>query len=485
MRKTTAAIAIILLLLVTIVSFAFMAVKAEPRTITVPDDYPTIQAAITNANAGDTVFVRAGTYFQNDLDSIIINKPLSLIGENPTNTIIDQQSAPHHPTIQVNAANVTISGFTIKNYEVAIVIPYGGGSVENCSIINNKILNGDNGIWVADATNFTIKNNVISGNRQWGIFLYPRAVNGTITENTLSGNGWRQVPEGDGGIGLYGANNTVITKNTLSFGYEGLDIQFSDATYVYGNNITDNQEAGLIFGQYCNNAIVFGNNIERNVIGIRLIRFTPCGTNSIYHVEKGNMVYANNLVGNSIQVQVHSYEHTGENNSIDIISWDNGYVGNYWSDYRSKYPNASEADSWGIGDTPYVIDTDNMDRYPLLESISTGPPKISILSPLAQTYNETSVPLVFTLGKLVNWTGYSLDGKEKMTVIGNVTLSGLASGLHNVTVYAEDLLGRTGVSDTVWFNVAEPFPVVPVVVVSVMVAVVIVGLFFYFKKRKH
>jgi parallel beta-helix repeat protein len=471
---------------VTIVSFAFMAVKAEPRTITVPDDYPTIQAAINNANAGDTVFVRAGTYFQNDPDSIIINKPLSLIGEDPTTTIIDQQPVPIHPTIQVNAANVTISGFTIKDYDAAIVIPYGGGSVQNCSIINNKILNGDNGILVQDATNFTFKNNVISSNRQWGIFLYPRAVNGTITENTLSGNGWRQVPEGGGGIGLYGANNTVITKNTLSFGYEGLDIQFSGATYVYGNNITDNQEAGLIFGQYCNNAIVFGNNIERNVIGIRLIIFTLYGTDSIYHVEAGNMVYANNLVGNSIQVQAHSYEHTGENNSTDIISWDNGYVGNHWSDYQSKYPNASEVDASGIGDTPYVFDTDNMDRYPLLESISTGPPIISVLSPLAQIYNETSVSLVFALGKLVNWTGYSLDGKENVTVVGNVTLSGLSSGLHNVTVYMEDLLGRTGVSDTVWFNVAEPFPVVPVVVASVTtVAVVGVGLLVYFKKRKR
>jgi parallel beta-helix repeat protein len=456
---------------------------AEPRTITVPDDYPTIQAAINNANARDTVFVRAGTYFQNDPDSIIINKPLSLIGEDPTNTIIDQQPVPYHPTIQVNAANVTISGFTIKDYDAAIVIPYGGGSVQNCSIINNKILNGDNGILVQDATNFTFKNNVISSNRQWGIFLYPRAVNGTITENTLSGNGWRQVPEGGGGIGLYGANNTVITKNTLSFGYEGLDTQFSDSTYVYGNNITDNQEAGLIFGQYCNNAIVFGNNIERNVIGIRLIIFTLYSP--IWEVKAGNMVYRNNLGDNSMQVQVQSYEHTGDNNSTDIISWDNGYVGNYWSDYQSKYPNASEVDASGIGDTPYVIDTDNVDRYPLLESISTGPPKISVLSPLAQTYNETSVSLVFVLGELVNWTGYSLDGKENVTVVGNVTLSGLSSGLHNVTVYMEDLLGRTGASDTVWFNVAEPFPVVPVVVASVIVAVVVVGLLVYFKKRKH
>ena len=35
--------------------------------------------------------------------------------------------------------------------------------------------------------------------------------------------------------------------------------------------------------------------------------------------------------------------------------WDNGSIGNYWSDYLSRYPNATEIDHSGIGDTPYAI----------------------------------------------------------------------------------------------------------------------------------
>jgi hypothetical protein len=46
--------------------------------------------------------------------------------------------------------------------------------------------------------------------------------------------------------------------------------------------------------------------------------------------------------------------------------WDNGSVGNYWSDYLAKYPNASEIGNTGIGDTPYVIDEDNIDYHPLM-----------------------------------------------------------------------------------------------------------------------
>jgi len=57
--------------------------------------------------------------------------------------------------------------------------------------------------------------------------------------------------------------------------------------------------------------------------------------------------------------------------------WDNASVGNYWSNYTIKYPNASEIGNTGIGDTPYVIerewyttikypDVKNVDNYPLL-----------------------------------------------------------------------------------------------------------------------
>ena len=47
--------------------------------------------------------------------------------------------------------------------------------------------------------------------------------------------------------------------------------------------------------------------------------------------------------------------------------WDNGTIGNYWSDYQTKYPNANEIDNSGIGNTPYVIDANNIDHYPLLK----------------------------------------------------------------------------------------------------------------------
>jgi hypothetical protein len=135
----------------------------------------------------------------------------------------------------------------------------------------------------------------------------------------------------------------------------------------------------------------------------------------------------------------------------------------------------------------YANDTlGNMGASQTVTFTIATPPKISILSPLNQTYTESNVPLIFTLDKPVNCTCYSLDGQDNVTITGNTTLSELANGLHNVTVYAKGEFENMGASETICFSVEVPFPVVPLAVASVAtVAVVGVGLLVYFKKRKH
>jgi N-acetylneuraminic acid mutarotase len=114
------------------------------------------------------------------------------------------------------------------------------------------------------------------------------------------------------------------------------------------------------------------------------------------------------------------------------------------------------------------------------------PPEIKIVSPVNQTYTESSVSLVFTVNKPVNWTGYSLDGQDNVTITGNTTLSGLPNGNHNLTVYATDQYGNTGTSETISFSVEVPFPTTLVAVASgAAVAVIGIGLLVYLKKRKH
>ena len=92
------------------------------------------------------------------------------------------------------------------------------------------------------------------------------------------------------------------------------------------------------------NNTVYGNKISNNTYGLELC----CGADF-------NTIYFNSFINNT------------EKNAHDYLvnNWDNGTVGNYWSDYQDKYPSANQEN--GIWDTPYSIDGgDNFDRYPLV-----------------------------------------------------------------------------------------------------------------------
>jgi hypothetical protein len=183
---------------------------------------------------------------------------------------------------------------------------------------------------------------------------------------------------------------------------------------------------------------------------------------------------------------------------------------------RANYVYDIESDSWmagaiipkyrfdfgvaNINDTLYIIggyvidasSNNNITASALNEQYTpigygTVPPAVAVVSPENQAYNETSVSLVFTVNKPVVWLGYSLDGQENVTITGNTTISGLASGVHNVTVYAKDAFENTGTSETITFTIAEkpePFPTI-VIASVVLVAVVGIGLLVYLKKRKR
>lgn len=96
--------------------------------------------------------------------------------------------------------------------------------------------------------------------------------------------------------------------------------------------------------------------------------------------------------------------------------------------------------------------------------------------------------LNFTVDEETSWVGYSLDNQANVTINGDTTLKELPAGSHNVTVYAKDTAGNMGASETLYFTIAEkpePFPTALVVASVITVAVVGVGLLFYFKKRKR
>ena len=393
-RKTVSGILIVLIAtcLIALTTNIHLA-KTEPATITVPTDVPTIQAAIDGADPGDTIYVMAGTYYEN----VYVWKSLNLVGEDQSNTTIDGSGIGD--VVVIDANDVNISDFTIR-YSTPCNggDPYAGLYLiysDNCRVIRNNITANCVGVYLLVSNNNTFVDNIFSHSARSGIYLWESMCN-NITANTIFSNGWGIV------LSLYSHNTTVIGNDVYSNLYTGIQVGMNaDHNTVMDNTVTDNDQGitvavshnnvvssnnaflnkyiGLILdasgnstfhnntlsantqaGIYLNNAhgnLFTNNNISDNGSGIA----TSAG---IYVEDSGeNTFYHNNIIGNLL-TQVDS------TNSIN--TWDCGYPsgGNYWSDYSgtdSFYgvgQNINGSD--GIGDIPRVIDGSNQDDYPLV-----------------------------------------------------------------------------------------------------------------------
>jgi N-acetylneuraminic acid mutarotase len=116
-------------------------------------------------------------------------------------------------------------------------------------------------------------------------------------------------------------------------------------------------------------------------------------------------------------------------------------------------------------------------------SVDTFSPQISVLSPENRTYGGDDIQSAFTVNEPVSWMGYSLDGQDNVTITGNVTLAVLSEGSHNITFYAIDLVGNTGASQTIYFEVSL-YPTVLVVAVAVTITITAATTYLFLKRIK-
>ncbi len=115
-------------------------------------------------------------------------------------------------------------------------------------------------------------------------------------------------------------------------------------------------------------------------------------------------------------------------------------------------------------------------------SIDTVAPKIVILVPANQSYGSTDIELTFTVNEAATSLAYSLDGSEKKSIEGNVTIPALPNGGHHLTLYATDDMGNSA-EETVYFDIS-PFPFVPVVGALLVVIIVVAAGYLFYKRRK-
>ena len=430
-------------------SVGLIPVHAEPNTIVVPDDYPTIQYAINSANNGDTVYVKEGTYD----GTIQISKSITLQGASP-NTVISDWLIDGKAAILVKSNNVTVKGITIDNPSSTTMWNEKRGihllGVSNCIIMDNFIANCNygEGIWLYQSSNNLIKGNIVRDGTK-GISL-GLSTNNNITNNTLIGN--------SAGISLYNnADHNTFIENYLYRNGISIDLDESSENEFSANEIFSSK-IGVQVGGY---------GYYRGVVNI--------SNNVFYHNNfKDNL---KNYVSPSIALYGINY-------------FDNGKEGNYYSDYEGEDLNAD-----GIGDSPYTMVTESVDvtdNFPLIKPWKGDniPPVIDVLSPQNGIYAQAEVSLNFTVSEPVSRIAYAIDSSESVTIAGNITLAGLLNGNHTVVIYAIDLAGNEAAPKAVTFiiEVSEPevISVLPLVLTAVFVALIVnIGWLLYFKKIKQ
>lgn len=244
-----------LVLLATAMSIISIGV-ASADTIYVPDNYETIQSAVTNANIDDIIIVRDGTYTEN----VDVDKRLVIRSENGAASCIVNASDPYDHVFEILADLVVINGFTVRNANGSSMGDWKNAgihvtdrnhvNISDCVVENNVF-----GIRTTSSDSSDLTRNIVRDNT-YGIYLASSHY-ATLTENALSNNRVRNLDTSGMNSNPYWHKHNIDTTNTVN----GKPVYYY---YTDSNDlIIENLDAGQISLVDCNNAAVRGCKCDR------------------------------------------------------------------------------------------------------------------------------------------------------------------------------------------------------------------------------
>jgi len=328
-------------------------------------EFESIQAAVENADSGDTIFVHCGVYY----GSINLYKKINLIGEKGCTILSTNEN---DDIISISADGCNVSGFVVLN----------------CS---NSDFSGFN----IESDNNIIENNIIKDNVGWGLYIYHSSGN-IIRNNTFENDSISIIGQKSDWTSSTIENNTVnglpilFYKNkqkiVISNHIAGQIILANCSFCEIINNTVSGSDQGIVLG-HSNNNTVEKNHVSNTLMGIRLpytdysivkqnnVSNNDYGlyiTHSINNQILGNCIFSNRMYGCYLccnaKYNVFSRNNFTQNNNSAYDYFENEWslegIGNYWSDYSGTDENND-----GIGDTPYDIPPDfgtKKDNYPIV-----------------------------------------------------------------------------------------------------------------------
>ena len=297
-------------------------------------------------------------------------------------------------------------------------------------ISGNNVSNNERGIYLVECHNCTVSHNTVTDNRREGI-RHSHSNDGIIENNSVSNNPF--------GILVVDSHRNIMANNVATLNDMGLlFLQRCSNTTISNHSVQLNNEEGILIGIHSYHNLIVDSNVSSNLNGILLFdaHLNTIDNNTVMENSDGGISIVgssghNTIVRNTIsrnawgmKVNATSINNTiFHNNFIENLNqaydfesnfWDDGYPsgGNYWSDYAGidtmNGPNQNQPGSDGIGDTPYDIDFDSQDRYPLMNPVAQSP----VFPPSApQNLSASAGDQNVTL----TWEAPALDGNSSIT----------------------------------------------------------------------
>jgi parallel beta-helix repeat protein len=315
--------------------------------------YATISEAVAASGSGDTIYVRHGTYFE----QVMIDKPLSLVGDGRANTIIDASGAPNGIHIDgldnLGLAHVSVTGFTIRNAQTEGIL------VSNAS-------------WVTIASNRVADNDRALVNEECGLFVPPDSAAG---EGSDCGEG----------VHLSAVDHSTISDNIIEQNSGGILISDDSGpthdNVISGNTVQDNPfDCGITMASHKATAPngVYHNTIAANSSlrngrlgeGAGIGMFTPAPGTATY----GNVVVGNTAIGNGMPgIALHS--HAPAQNLTDNAIVDNYLADNGPDRNDAATPGPTGINVYGVSPTTGTTITGNViERETIAIAVKTPSP---------------------------------------------------------------------------------------------------------------
>ncbi|ALN60952.1 leupeptin-inactivating enzyme 1 [Lysobacter antibioticus] len=244
---------------------------AAQTTLRVPADYPTIQAAINAAVAGDTVLVSPGSYPERlNYDG----KAITVISEGgPAATVIDGGNSGNVLVFDSGEGPAArLEGFTIKNGRASFgagidILAASPSIVGNIFDTNTQTAGGYGAAIGGNGSSALIERNIFRNNscdsqHLSGVITFVNGSSPDIVNNLIVDNPCRAIT-----ITLPSGNSPQVSNNTIVGNRTGIKVsaQVNSTLHLYQNNILAGNAVGfeITNGSAANNPL-FKNNLVFN-----------------------------------------------------------------------------------------------------------------------------------------------------------------------------------------------------------------------------